>query len=464
MIDNLRQKIPLSDATLLRLVILGGLAVSWLAIGYLLVRMSFEYILVATVAVPAALLIVKRPELGILGIVLTAALVRFSIGTGTQSRIVASLMVTMALVVLWVVRMLVVDRRLHLRPFSGNVPLLAFILTCLVSYLWGNAFRDPLVVVWSTWPLVQIGALAVMILLPGAFLLAANTIRDLRWLQWLIGVVVALGLLALVTEILDVRLSFLNTGGLFSLWFVSLTYSQALCNKRLPLWLRMALLALVGLWLYVYFIRRVTWLTGWLPSFVAITVISFIKSRRLFIVLVLLTMLYVGLNWQYYRWTVVGAESAESGQSRLAAWRQNWNVTGKHLLFGTGPAGYAVYYMTYFPRQAMATHSNYVDIASQTGIVGLGFCLWFFAALGWTGYRVYRRAAGSSNFHQGLAAAALAGWAGCMLAMGLGDWLFPFVYTQTIAGFDHAVYSWLLLSIIVILYNLPSPSGEVAHD
>ncbi len=102
----------------------------------------------------------------------------------------------------------------------------------------------------------------------------------------------------------------------------------------------------------------------------------------------------------------------------------------------------------------MATHNNYIDILSQTGIVGLFFCLWFFGALGWTGYKLSLRLKGTAEFSEGLANATLAGWVGCIVAMGLGDWLFPFVYTQTIAGFDYAVYSWILLGGMAALGSI----------
>ena len=102
----------------------------------------------------------------------------------------------------------------------------------------------------------------------------------------------------------------------------------------------------------------------------------------------------------------------------------------------------------------MATHSNYIDIISQTGVVGLFFCLWFFGALGWTGYKLHLRLRGQADFSEGLATGTLAGWLGSMVAMGLGDWLFPFVYTQTIEGFDYAVYTWVLLGGMVALSNI----------
>lgn len=454
MIQTIREQLSLSRLRLLRLVILGGVGIGLIGIGFIVTRVSPEWVLAATFAPLAILLALDRLEYGVVGIVLTAAFVRFSLPTGTQSRIVASLVMTLIFLTLWPARMLVVEKRVRLKPLKTNRPLLAFIVTAIISYVWGNVFRDPLVMVWRTWPFVQLGGLAVMILLPGAFLLTVNCLSEMRWLKLLTGAMILVGGGALTSAFLGVRLSFLNTGGLFSLWFVSLTYAQALFNRRFPLWLRVTLLGVAGAWIYVYFIRRVTWLSGWLPPLVAVGIISLLKSRKLFLIFLLLVALYVGLNWEYYTGTVFEAESQESGYTRLDAWKHNWRVTGRHLLFGTGPAGYAAYYMSYFPTEAMATHNNYIDIISQTGIVGLFFCLWFFGALGWTGYRLFQYLKGAGNFDEGFAAAMLAGWAGCVLAMGLGDWMFPFVYTQTIAGFDYAVYSWVLLGGIGVLSDI----------
>jgi len=456
LIRAVRQRIPLSNSTLLRLAVLAGLLVGLLGVGYMVPRVSPETVLMAVAMPPTVLLAISQLEYGVLGIILSAAAVRFSLSTGTQSRVVASLLVTMLFIVLWIAQMMVRDRKLHLKPSSTNAPLLAFILTTFISYAWGNAFRDVLVMVWDTWPVVQLGGLAVMVLLPGAFLLTANSISEIRWLKLLSWITILVGTLYLVDYFSPITLSFLNVSGLFSMWFVSLAYAQALFNEKLAAWLRLTLLGLVGIWMYIYFILRVTWLSGWLPSIVALATISLIKSRRLALVLAIVGAIYLGLRWDYYTGSVVDAESQESGNTRLAAWEHNWRVTGKHFLFGTGPAGYAAYYMSYFPTEAMATHSNYIDILSQTGFVGLFFCLWFFGALTWSGYRLCLRLRGSADFREGFAAATLAGCVGCIVAMGLGDWLFPFVYTQTIAGFDYAVYNWVFLGGIVALANMES--------
>ena len=47
-----------------------------------------------------------------------------------------------------------------------------------------------------------------------------------------------------------------------------------------------------------------------------------------------------------------------------------------------------------------------------------------------------------------LVLAVFAGVPGVAAGMMLGDWLLPFVYNQTIAGFDHSVYSWLMFGIV----------------
>jgi hypothetical protein len=460
-IHAIRRRIPVSDSVLLRLTVLAGLMVLLVGIGFVTPRVPPELVMIAVAAPPIVLLTLSRLEYGTLAVILTAAFVRFSLSTGTQSRVVASLLMTMMFVVLWLAKMLVVDRRLYLKRARTNGPILAFILTAVISYVWSNAFRDPLVVVWGSWPFVQIGALAVIVLLPGVFLFTANTISDVRWLKLLCWSVVLVGALALAADFLNIWLSFLNTGGLFSLWFVSLTYAQALFNKKLPLWLRLVLLGMAAAWMYVYFVRRVTWLSGWLPPLFAIGAVSLMKSKRLLLIFALLALIYVGLNWDYYAGTVLADESAESGHTRLRAWEHNWRVTGKHLLFGTGPAGYAAYYMSYFPSEAMATHSNYIDILSQTGVVGLFFCLWFLGALAWMGYQLHLRLRGHADFSEGLASATLAGCIGCVVSMALGDWMFPFVYTQTIAGFDYAVYSWVLLGAMVALSSIyPKRSSQ----
>jgi O-antigen ligase len=174
------------------------------------------------------------------------------------------------------------------------------------------------------------------------------------------------------------------------------------------------------------------------------------RSRRLLLLGIVVLALYMVINTAVLdSW--FADESVSSGDTRLAAWNMNWKFTKDHLLFGMGPAGYAVYYMTYNPLDAMATHNNYIDLISQTGIVGSAFYLTMFGLLLWRGWVVYNRVKGRRDYTEALIVAALAGTCGCLVIMAFGDWLLPFAYTQTIEGFNYSVYSWLFMGLIVAL-------------
>jgi O-antigen ligase len=232
-----------------------------------------------------------------------------------------------------------------------------------------------------------------------------------------------------------------------------------LFNRRLPWKVRLLLLLLAGAWIYRVVVGQFEWLSAWMPTLSALAVISFLRSKKLLPVLAAVCIIYVALNWATID-ADLQQESEVSGITRLHAYEHNWRVTGKHLLFGVGPAGYAVYYMTYFPMEAMASHSTYIDVLSQTGIVGLFCLLWFFFALFRTGWKLRQRVKGRGDFVEAFATAAAGGFVGTVLAAGLGDWIVPFVYTQTIQGFDYAVYTWVLLGAAGSLCHiLAGPEG-----
>jgi hypothetical protein len=453
MIHAIRQRIPISNDVLLRLVVIPGLIVGLMGIGFLSAYIPPELVLMAIAVPPVVLVALRRLEFGVLAVVLTAAFVRFSLPTGTESRIVASLLMTMIFTVLWLTKMLVVDKKLQLKPSRANIPLLCFVVIAFISYIWSNAFRDPLVMVWSSWPFVQVGALAVMVLLPGAFFLASNCLTDLKWIKGLTAIIIAVGILEILRDYLHLPLDFLQVRPMFPTWFICLAYSQTLFNHRIPTLLRLLLLAFVAAWLHRVFFVQIAWLSAWLPTMLAVGVISLWRSRWLLVVLLVVALVYVGANLNDLQ-AAYSRESEESGGTRLDAWAHNWLVTGKHVLFGVGPAGYAAYYMSYFPGEAMATHSNYIDVLSQTGIVGLLAFLGFFLALALTAWDLLGRTRGRFDFTRAFGVGTAAGLLGVIVATGLGDWLLPFVYTQTIAGFDYAVYSWVLLGAMVSLHWL----------
>jgi O-antigen ligase len=111
----------------------------------------------------------------------------------------------------------------------------------------------------------------------------------------------------------------------------------------------------------------------------------------------------------------------------------------------------------------MSTHSNYVDTLAQFGVPGVVGLLGLLGSLWISGIRALRRLADERD--QVACAVVLGGLPALGVAMWLGDWLIPFVYNQTIAGFDHSVYSWLMLAMLcgLITQVHAQPAQEPAH-
>jgi len=437
-------------------------------------RMSPVLIFVPIVALFGIMAVGKHIELSIIAMLLAAVFFRYRIPTGTASEIVISLVICAGCIGLWVVRMLVEEKRLSLKPASINAPLLAFMATVPISWVWSRAFRDALVHEVSH-PLISVAAGLVIVLLPACLLLVANNVRDLRWLQALVWVLLGEGLIVLfvdlgavwgVAPIRSLRTFLytngfihLNTQGLLSMWCLSFAMALALFNRRLNWLCRSLLLVYAAGWVYWGFSLRTSWLAGWVPAFAAGAVVAFLHSKKLFAIALIVVI--VGAGGYYWR-TSFEAETEESGYTRLAAYEVNWRITSRHLLFGTGPASYASYYMSYFPTEAMASHSNYIDIVAQTGIVGLFFFLWFFGAQAWGGYKLRRELRGQGVFAESVSVAVLAGTAGCVVAMALGDWVTPFAYTQGIVGFDLAMLNWLFMGSLWALRHIESASQRIS--
>jgi hypothetical protein len=435
--------------------IITGVLLFSAAVGYIASSKKPEYALVLA-SLPLVGLIVwnlqYRLYLAPIVLMFAAAFTDFKFSTGTESTIVDGLALTCMFVAIWILRSLIVNKKLVLKPFPINVPLFGFIFTIPISIVWSILFRDPFVNTWNTFLVMQIATAIVMIMLPASFLIVGNFVRDIKTLKIIVVLLVIAGVFGFLYDygISPLRI---NTNGLFTMWIVGTSVGLALFNRKLPLFARGLLLLLAAIWIYYRFGQNISWLAGWLPSFSVLFILLFMRSKKMAFALILLMIILVAVNAEFYE-AALEDERSESGYTRLAAWRLNWSITREHILFGTGPGGYAAYLMSYHPTRGMATHSNYIDLIAQLGVVGIFFYVWFFVKLALMGYNLCRRLRGRYDFAEGLANVAFAGTVGCIVAMAFGDWLIPFPYTQSIGSFDYINYSWLLMGSTLVLDRL----------
>ena len=423
-------------------------------------RPSLTYVFLPLVLV-MLWLVYTRPGLGVVGLLVSAIVVPFALGTGTGSPLNIVLLGIPALLGLWLVEM-VRERQIKLVPSATNLPLLGLIATISVSFVVGylpwNVFAELAPV------RAQLGEWAVFVFSAGAFWLVANRIRDVRWLKLLVWVFLGLGSLYIASRLMGsagARLSALwtygSTGSLFWVWLVALAGGQALFNHNLAWHWRAALAGLVGATFVVALTGEArSWASGWVPPLLALGLLIWFRWPRGSLLLGVAVALLALIDLPAIQAVLVG-NNQYSVLTRGAALSIMLEIIKTSPFLGVGPANY-YYYTPLYPILGyyvrFNSHNQYVDIVAQTGLVGMFFFTWFAVATGRVGWSLRRKF--SDGFARGYIYAALAGLAGTLLAGTLGDWFLPFVYNIGLVGFRTSVFGWLFLGGLVVFEQLPA--------
>jgi O-antigen ligase len=405
-------------------------------------------------AVPAAIfgivLALRWFEMVVLTLPIAALAVPFDLPTGTETRLPAALLIAMGLWTIWIASMLI-RRRVAFAPSLLNRPALVFSGICCVSLVWGIAWRDPVLIDAPKFIFVQVASLLTILVSIGAALLIGNFVRTEGQLKFMVGAFLVCGALMTITELFHIRQPFLNDRGLWGMWTAIPAYALLIGLPKLRWRWRLPLIALIVLTIYQTAIVNADWVSGWAPTVVALFAATFLRSKKAFVVLVIVGVI-VGYSAQAFFMQVADDNVNDGSLERLSLWEQNWRVVRAHWLFGTGPAGYALYYMTYYREDARSTHNNYLDILAQFGFSGMLAWIWLALSGLIEGWLCIRRA--PPGFVRALAIAATAGWAGAQMSMFLGDWVLPFAYNQGVGGYKYTVYSWLFLGTLISIRQL----------
>jgi len=308
----------------------------------------------------------------------------------------------------------------------------------------------------------------VLIISPLTYILFSNSIKSKRAFQiftwWFIVIGLATGVMRLVLDNIPAPL---NAKGQFPTWLIALALGQCLFNKELSRKIKLGLFVIMGLWLKITFGLGLDWLSGWLPIAVVILILLAFYSRKLVIVLCL-----IGVAWALLNTTLInstfGEEQSVSGNTRSLAWSRVLDVVGKHFLFGAGPAGYEYYFQAYgYYDNGVGTadlsHNNYFDIIAQTGTIGFSLWIALWAAQGWMIWKLYRKRI-DDPFLGALKYSLVVCYPAIILSMMLGDWVTPFPYTQTLAGIDYTIWSWMLSGLAIALYHFTPNSQAVTEE
>jgi O-antigen ligase len=435
-----------------------------------------------------ALLIAKRGEIGfaIVGLIATLCVLVFVyhylaaaiwglliVSTITDFPLPRDITVTLLLLIVtalvWLFKLLVSDRSFSsIRPAPPNKPALLFVLAVLISYFWSLLYVDPAAsYIQKEKYLPNLTTMIVLILSPVAMLMVGNLFKSKKIIKAAIVYYIIYSYIALFFLLLDIDLPpMLNAKGQIPAWTCIFAMGQILWNDKITRLQRILLLALIAGWMHVQIGLGFTWLSGWVPVLVGLAILIFLRSRVLFLMMILLVVVYGVINSEGLSKSFE-AEEDESGGTRMDAYTFFLDTTSRHYLFGTGPTGPYFYLMTYAQGRLGLSHNNYVDILTQTGIFGFTCWIILWSRIGRMMWKVYRGTP-RTGFDGGLTASLFTIFFVCLVTMMLGDWITPFTYTQTLRGLSYTIWPWLWLGLGISYYirlqNPPAASDQPNSD
>lgn len=445
--------------TLWPLLAMGGIALCVPLLAPLIAASELLVLLVlmGAVGVVGSVLILRRPFWGFCLMIASALLVPYTLSTGAQNGLNGGILLLILLVGVWVLDMVVIQRRIWLLPSRPvNVALVFVVLACL-AFISGQL---PWYATQSAPLLAQVAGLALYLLSVAAFLVPGHLLRSDQELSKLVWLFLGIGAIfvfsryvpGLERSLMRALPRGVTSGAPMYLWIASLVTGQLIWNGSLSRWVKAGLGLLLAALLYTHLGEGRFWLSGWLPLVVSIAVIIVLSRPRLGILLSFGAAAVLLLNTNLINEILNEGDNAYSMLTRWEALRIILSIVSVNPFLGLGMANY--YYFT--PLYSIlgysvqfSSHNNYVDLVAQSGLLGLLAFFWLCWEIWRVGWRL--RTIVPDGFPKAFVYGALGGLVGMVVSGALGDWIIPFVYNIGLEGFRSSMVGWYMLGGLLLL-------------
>lgn len=429
--------------------------------------------------VGGALILLRRPVIGLFLLISAALVAPLRIGTGTEVDLYPTALIVPALLGFWFLLLLLRQRELVWSASHVNRPLLLFLGAGLVSLAIGTVTWDPAVPKPGHFLLVQLAQWAIFALSAGAFWLAGNWLRDEADLRRLTFFFLGLaGVLALIKLfVTDNFFDITNSGALirapFWLLLFAIAGGQLLFNQNLSKGWRIFLLLSVTATLIYAFGQHDERASNWVGITAAAGLLLWFRFPRLRWLALLVVVLLIAsgvLLPLLYEFAGGDERWFESGGARQTLILRVLEVTWRNPITGLGPAAYRfyaameplIYEHIVWVQPRISSHNNYIDLFSHVGLLGLSLLFWFVWELAKLGLEL--RARFTTGFAAGYVNGALSAGIGALTIMLLADWVLPYVYNIQFLGFQASVLLWLFWGGLLTLERVAKDTPFSAID
>lgn len=394
--------------------------------------------------------LLRYPNLGFILLFLGGMFIPFA-GPGGFN---ASILTVILMVVLWFMDMFVVRRRFEFVRSRVMRPAVFMLIVSIIAFAMGQI---PWFVFANQAPMTaQIGGFAIYFFLVLAMIMTANVIREIKWLKIIVWTFIGLGFIyvlgrTLHLDIVDrIYAHGVYANSMFWMWLVALPLSQAIYNNHLKFRTRMFLYGVVALTFFVAFVQQNDWKSGWVPAGLVAAVLVGWKFRKV----LPFTIPFVLMVVAYLAQDLISTDEYSWG-TRVDAWIVVLDIARVSPIIGLGFSNYYWYAKIFSIRGysiKFNSHSQFVDIVAQTGILGLACFMWILFEIGRLAYRLMNQL--PDGFAKGYAYGVFAGVFGSLMAAFLVDWLLPFAYNIGLEGVRASILPWIFFGGLVSLEQI----------
>ncbi len=283
------------------------------------------------------------------------------------------------------------------------------------------------------------------------FWLLASNINKAKWVRWSAWLLLLPGALVLLASLHLLPMLVGGWSTLFEFVFGCTLWAFILEGGGTAR-TRFGAGVLLAMLIFEVFFVNIRWISGWIGLFSGLAFVTFLKSRRLLVVLLCVAAVLAFLSQPFLKSRVVEKVQTSGDLDRFSMQKAAVKYALKFPL-GIGPGNFRAYNVYYGGRNVWNTtgytsaHSFYGQALSETGFPG------FLLVLAWvisgvvmlTGF--YRRSPPGPGRIRILGIAGM--WAGLCTSAYLGDYLIPVYHNGGLGNMTSTIYAWLGLGIAV---------------
>ena len=433
MISTIQRRLQHYDRYLITAAVVVGLLLAEAMVGRRLWAFEPGFVAAAALSLLAAIAILWKLELGM---ALLGGLSMYANPTifDVQGRRIDVLhLVGGLIIVAWLLRRLVAQRDLRPPRSRLNAPLLALVLIWLVSWIASYTFWDIRVPTAHRQPLFFAAEFGQLLMFIGVFWAVADTVNSERWAKVICATIIIVNASTPFSGLLGWN----QMPVALALTCSLLAFGKAHLRVKVGLWLVFGI--------FLWGLIQVNRIPVYLASTAVVLVVSFLKSRHLF-VLMLISLVILGVAFIRPLWDI---EVSISGRLTLASLA--WSIFKEYPILGIGPTHYRSYAIIYHPRAMsivesgmLLPHNVWLYFLANMGVVGLLGILWVVSSMLRSAVSDYRR--NQDAFSKALTASALACVAGVLVQSAGGH--MGFLPDYGLASF-YMVPVWILMGLTV---------------